>query len=162
MGVQRPKCERSGGTLPHPATMIVAWSLQSGRLWKFSCDEHLETFGGPSYVAARLVGVVDNCSNAQPVHPINSPYPPPAELAEIARSESGLRTYERAASPDAAAESPPSREDGTPLDATCVDPGCGNPARKGEFCDECQSGWEDEQRAKAQHERRSVSVSRGF
>lgn len=166
MGVQRPKCERKG-TLPHAATMIVAWSLQSGRLWKYSCDEHVETFGGPSYVAARLEGVVDNHSNAQPVHPINSPFPPAALLADIARRENRLTTDEHAASPDATAEGRVSPEDGTPLEATCVDPECGNPARNGEFCDECQSRWEDEQRAKAaaaeaKSRPRAINQRRGF
>src|ERR1700674_4896743 len=110
MGVQRPKCERKG-TLPHPATMIVAWSLQSGRLWKYSCDEHAETFGGPSYVAARLEGLVNNHSNAQPVHPINSPFPPAAVLADIARRENRLVTAQPVALPEVAAESQLSRED---------------------------------------------------
>jgi hypothetical protein len=96
MGVQRPKCERKG-TLPHPATVIVAWSLQSGRLWKYSCDEHAETFGGPNYIVAKLEGMVDNHSNAQPVHPINSPFPPAAVLAEIAQRENSLATAEPAA-----------------------------------------------------------------
>ncbi|HWY52820.1 MAG TPA: hypothetical protein VNZ03_00050 [Terriglobales bacterium] len=36
------------------------------------------------------------------------------------------------------------------VQATCVDPECGNPAPyKGAWCDSCQSRWEDEQRAKA-------------
>ena len=94
LGVKRPKCERTGGGKPHAATMIVAWSLQSGRLWKYSCDEHVETFGGPSYIAARLEGLVDNHSNRQPVHPINSPYPPAAVLADIARRGDRLTTEE--------------------------------------------------------------------
>ena len=161
MGVQRPKCERKG-TLPHAATMIVAWSLQSGRLWKYSCDEHTQTFGGPSYVAARLEGLVNNHSNAQPVHPINSPFPPAAVLADIARRENSLTTDERATSPDVTVENRLSREDGTPLEATCVDPDCLNPARRGEWCDECQSRWEDEQRAEARREERSINVQRGF
>lgn len=47
--------------------------------------------------------------------------------------------------------------------AICVDPECGNPAPyEGAWCDECQSRWEDEQRAKALTERRSISVRRGF
>jgi hypothetical protein len=127
MGVQKGKCERKG-TLPHAATMIVAWSLQSGRLWKYSCDEHAETFGGPNYEKARLEGVVDNFSNAQPVHPINSPYPPADALAEITRRESSLTTDEHTASPDITTESRHSREDETLLEATCVDPECGEPA----------------------------------
>jgi hypothetical protein len=162
MGLRRPKCERTG-TLPHAATMLVAWNLQSGRLWKYSCDEHLETFGGPSYLAARLVGLVDNPSNSQPVHPINSPNPPADELAEIARRENSLATAEHAASPDVAAENRPGSENEAPLEATCVDPECGNPARyAGAWCDECQSRWEDEQRAKAQSMGRPVNMRRGF
>lgn len=36
------------------------------------------------------------------------------------------------------------------VQATCVDPECGKPAPyKGAWCYECQSRWEDEQRAKA-------------
>ena len=36
------------------------------------------------------------------------------------------------------------------VQATCVDPECGNPASyKGAWCYECQSRWEDEQRIKA-------------
>lgn len=138
MGVRKPKCERKG-TLPHAATMIVAWSLQSGRLWKYSCDEHAETFGGPNYEVARLEGMVDNHSNAQPVHPINSPFPPAAVLAEIARRENNLVTAEPVALHDAGSESRLSREDETPVEATCVNPDCLNPARRGEFCAECLS-----------------------
>jgi len=63
--VQRPKCERKGA-LPHPATMIVAWELQSGRLWKYSCDEHAETFGGPVYNVSRLVGVIGGPMTERP------------------------------------------------------------------------------------------------
>jgi hypothetical protein len=105
---------------------------------------------------ARLEGLVNNHSNAQPVHPINSLFPPAAVLAEIARRENSLTTDEDAVSPDATTEG------GIPLKATCVDPECGNPARKGEWCDECQSRWEDEQRAKARSERRSTNVQGGF
>ena len=36
------------------------------------------------------------------------------------------------------------------MQVTCVDPECGNTAPyEGAWCDECQSRWEDEQRAKA-------------
>lgn len=166
MGVQRPKCERKG-TLPHPATMIVAWSLQSGRLWKFSCDEHVETFGGPSYVAARLEGLVDNHSNGQPVHPINSPYPPAAVLAEVAQRGNSLTTDQLVELLDVPAESRLNVEDGTLHEATCVDPECGNPAHKGEFCDECHGAWEEEQRAKAaaaaaKGRPRAINQRRGF
>jgi len=34
-----PRCERKG-TLPHPATCVLVWELQSGRVAKFFCDEH--------------------------------------------------------------------------------------------------------------------------
>ncbi len=162
MGVQGRKCERKG-TLPHPATVIVAWSLQSGRLWKYSCDEHAETFGGPNYEVARLEAVVDNFSNAQPVHPINSPFPPADELAEIARQENSASAEEPAAMPEATAESRLGREDKPLPKVTCIDPECGNPAPyEGAWCDSCQSRWEDEQRAKAKTEKRSISVTRGF
>ena len=47
--------------------------------------------------------------------------------------------------------------------STCVDPECGNPAPyNGAWCYSCQSRWEDEQRAKALSERRSINVRRGF
>jgi hypothetical protein len=144
MGAQKWKCERKG-TLPHAATMIVAWSLQSGRLWKYSCDQHAQTFGGPSYIVARLERLVDNQTNSQPVHPINSPFPPAAVLADIADIAD-----EDATLPDTTAESEGSTEHGLPLMATCVDPECGNTAPyKGAWCHSCQSRWEDEQRAKA-------------
>jgi len=45
---------------------------------------------------------------------------------------------------------------------TCVDSDCLNLARRGEFCNECQSRWADDQRAKARRERRSINVQRGF
>ncbi|HET6142539.1 MAG TPA: hypothetical protein VFE02_03465 [Candidatus Acidoferrales bacterium] len=45
---------------------------------------------------------------------------------------------------------------------TRVDPEWLNPARSGEFCNGCQSRWEDEQRAKALSERRAVNAQRGF
>jgi hypothetical protein len=106
--------------------------------------------------------MVDNHSNGQPVHPINSYFPPPAVLVEIARRENSLVTAEPVALPNVEAESRLSREDETLLEATCVDPDCLNPARRGEFCDECQSRWEDEQRAKARNERRTINVQGGF
>jgi hypothetical protein len=46
---------------------------------------------------------------------------------------------------------------------TCVDPECGKPAPyNGAWCDSCQSRWEDEQRAKALRDGRSINVRRGF
>lgn len=53
------------------------------------------------------------------------------------------------------------------VEATCVDPECGNPARRGEFCDKCHSRWEDEQRAKvaavaAEGRPRAINRRRGF
>lgn len=61
-----------------------------------------------------------------------------------------------------AAENRLSRDDET-VQATCVDPECGNPAPyKGAWCDSCQSGWEDEQRAKALRTGRAVNLRRGF
>ena len=53
--------------------------------------------------------------------------------------------------------------DDEPLEATCVDPECRNPAPyKGAWCDSCQSKWEDEQRGKALREGRSINERRGF
>jgi hypothetical protein len=77
------------------------------------------------------------------------PFSPAAVLADIARRENSLTTDEDAASPDATTEGRVSPEDGIPLKATCIGPDCLNPARLGEFCDKCQSHWQDEQRAKA-------------
>jgi hypothetical protein len=57
--VNRPRCERKG-TLPHSATKIVAWNLDSGRHWKMSCDEHANQFGGPGYWISKLEGYEDN------------------------------------------------------------------------------------------------------
>ena len=150
MGVTRPKCERKGGGKPHAATMMVAWELSSGRTWRYSCDTHAETFGGPNYVAARLEGVVDNHSNRQPLHPINSPYPPAAVLAEIVRRGNSVTDAEPIALRDRSGASLLDSEGKRLSIATCVDPQCGNPAPyTGAWCDTCQSKWEDEQRAKA-------------
>jgi hypothetical protein len=51
--------------------------------------------------------------------------------------------------------------------ATCVNDECGNPARPGEFCDECHGAWELKQRALAAQATaegcpRSVNQRRGF
>jgi len=150
VGVTRPKCERKGGGKPHAATMMVAWELSSGRTWRYSCDTHAETFGGPNYVAARLEGVVDNHSNRQPLHPINSPYPPATVLAEIARRGNRVTDIEPIASLDAPVDGRLGSDDKPLPKSTCVDPQCGNPAPyTGAWCDSCQSKWEDEKRAKA-------------
>jgi hypothetical protein len=74
-----------------------------------------------------------------------------------------MRTIPASESCGDAAESRPSRKDETPLVATCVDPECGNPAPyEGAWCNSCQSKWEDEQRAKALRDGRSINVRRGF
>ena len=36
--MKRPNCEMRG-TVSHPATKMLGWSLNSGRLWKLSCDK---------------------------------------------------------------------------------------------------------------------------
>jgi hypothetical protein len=150
VAVTRPKCERKGVGKPHAATMMVAWELSSGRTWRYSCDTHAETFGGPNYVAARLEGVVDNNSNAQPAPLINRPDPPAARGAESVRSENSLANGETVPLPDAAFAGPLDSERKPLPRATCVDPECGNAAPyTGAWCDSCQSRWEDEQRAKA-------------
>ena len=59
--MKRPICEYKGA-LPHPATKMLGWSLDSGRIWKFSCDEHANKFGGPGYLIAGLEGFSDNSS----------------------------------------------------------------------------------------------------
>jgi len=168
VGVTRPKCERKGGGKPHAATMMVAWELSSGRTWRYSCDTHAETFGGPKYVAARLEGVVDNHSNRQPLHPINSPFPPAAVLAEIPRHGNSVSDAEPIASPDVPVDGRLGSDDKPFSEATCVDPECGNTAPyKGAWCDSCQSKWEDEQRAKAaaavaEGRPRAINRRRGF
>lgn len=79
------------------------------------------------------------------------------------RGEDGKLYRQVDVSSDVAAEIQPIREGETPLEATCVGPECSNPAPySGAWCDECQSRREDEQRAKARTERKSINVRRGL
>jgi hypothetical protein len=66
----RPECEYGYGTCKRPATWILAWPLNGGRRWKLSCSDHADKFGGPNYLAAKLLGWMDN--HDRPVHPIGT------------------------------------------------------------------------------------------
>lgn len=56
----RPRCERKG-TLPHPATCVLVWDLESGRQVRYSCDEHAaDRFGSKhTCLVAKIVGYND-------------------------------------------------------------------------------------------------------
>jgi hypothetical protein len=136
--LQRPQCEFMG-VVPHPASPAyrLVWDLQSGTVVKWSCGCHQFSFGGRPYWVNRCEGLED--------------VEPP-------------RTHEHAALPDAPQEYRLGGEEDESL-ASCVDDECGNPATPGEFCDECQSRWEDEQRAKAtaaEGRPRAINKQRGF
>jgi hypothetical protein len=122
--LQRPQCEFKGA-VPHPASPAyrLVWDLQSGTVAKWSCAAHRFSFGGNhGYWVSRVEGYEDN-GNPR-THELCAPLDPP--------------TKGRLGSDD------------EPLsEATCVDPECGNPARRGEFCDECQSRWENGQAPKS-------------
>ncbi len=131
-----PRCEFKG-CLPHSAipAYLLIWSLPGGPFVKWSCAGHRFSFGGNrSYAVAKFECFADNQTSRS--HELATPL----DISEEARLG------------DDAEEGP----------ATCVDPECLNSARRGEWCDECQSRWEDEQRAKALSERRSINVQRGF
>lgn len=141
-----PRCEFKGA-LPHPARPAyqLVWDLPSGPVVKWSCAEHRHSFGGNrGYWVNRTEGYEDNRNPRS--HELAAPLDIPEEARLREMTEEGERAF---GEPD----------EETP---TCADPECGNPARKGEWCDECQSGWEDEQRAKALSEPRSINVQRGF
>jgi len=134
-GLKCPTCEYKG-CLPHraePAYLLI-WSLPSGPVVKWSCADHRFSFGGNrSYAVTKFETFANN---------------QPSCSHELAETEEGRSFRE---------------SDDEPLEVTCVDPDCGNPApHKGTWCDECQSRWEDEQRAKASREGRSINVRRGF
>lgn len=138
--VQRPRCEFKGAP-PHPAipTYLLVWNLQSGTWVKWSCGEHRFSFGGRGYWVAKVEGFEDN----------------------------GMpRTHELAALLDAPEEYRLRDEMDERL-ATCVDDECGNPARPGEFCDECHGAWERKQcelaaQASAEGRPRAINKRRGF
>jgi hypothetical protein len=136
---ETPRCEFKG-CLPHSAepAYLLIWSLPSGPVVKWSCAGHRFSFGGNrSYAVAKFERFANN-------PPSRSHEPEQARLREMTDEEE--RSFGE------------SDEETT----TCVDPECGNPARKGEWCKKCQSRWEDEQRAKAGSERRSINLQRGF
>jgi hypothetical protein len=138
--VERPRCEFKGAP-PHPAipTYLLVWNLQSGTWVKWSCGEHRFSFGGRGYWVAKVEGFEDN----------------------------GMpRTHELAALLDAPEEYR-LRDDTDERLATCVDDECGNPARPGEFCDECHGAWEKKQRELAARSftvgrPRAINRQRGF
>jgi hypothetical protein len=135
----KPETPRCGfkGCLPHSAepAYLLIWSLPSGPVVKWSCAGHRFSFGGNrSYAVAKFERFANNQPSCSHELAALLDVPDEARLGDDA--EEGL--------------------------ATCVDPECGNPAHKGEWCDECQSRWEDEQRDKARSERRSVNVRRGL
>jgi hypothetical protein len=113
----------------------LVWDLPSGPVVKWSCAEHRYRFGGNrGYWVNRTEGYEDNRN------------PRSHELAALLDVPVASRLG------DDAEEGP----------RTCVDPDCLNPARRGEFCNECLSRWKEEQRDKARRERRSTNVQRGF
>jgi hypothetical protein len=132
---ETPTCEYKG-CLPHlavPAYLLI-WSLPSGPVVKWSCADHRFSFGGNrSYAVTKF----ETFANNQPSRSI-----------ELAATEEGRCFRE---------------SDDEALEATCVDPECANPAPyKGAWCYSCQSKWEDEQRAKALRDGRSINLRRGF
>jgi hypothetical protein len=142
-GVQRPKCEYKG-CLPHAAipAYLLIWSLPSGPVVKWSCAGHRFSFGGNRrYAVAKFECFENDQLRRSDEHAALLDAPEEARLHEM--------TEERVESDDET--------------TTCVDPECGNPAAyEGAWCNSCQSKWEDEQRAKARTERRSINVRRGF
>lgn len=141
-----PRCEYRG-CLPHSAVpaYVLIWNLPSGPVVKWSCAGHRFSFGGNRhYAVAKFECFEDNQPSRSHELAALLDIPEEARLREMTDEEE-----------QAFCES----EEETP---TCVDPECGNPARKGEWCDECQSRWDDEQRAMARREQRSINVQRGF
>jgi len=131
-----PRCEFKGA-VPHPARPAyqLVWDLPSGAAVKWSCAEHRYRFGGNrGYWVNRTEGYADNGNSRS--HELDALLNLPVENRLGDDVEERLRT--------------------------CVDSDCLNLARRGEFCNECQSRWADDQRAKARRERRSINVQRGF
>ena len=52
--IQRPRCEHKGA-VPHPATCVLVWELQAGRIAKFFCDEHSRNASPQPYRLAKLI-----------------------------------------------------------------------------------------------------------
>lgn len=125
MAMERPRCEFRGAP-PHPAkpAYMLVWKLPSGDVTKFSCAGHRFRFGGSAGYWVNEVKCYEDNKGEQ------------------------VGTEKSVALPDAPVDG---RLPSEPLpEATCVDPDCGNRAPyKGAWCDECQSRWEAEQRAKA-------------
>jgi hypothetical protein len=144
--LERPSCEFKG-CLPHSAipAYLLIWSLLGGPVVKWSCEEHRFSFGGNrSYAVAKFECFRDT----QP--PRSHEIAAVLDILEEAKLREMTDEEERAVCE--------SDEETT----TCVDPECGNPARKGEWCDQCQSRWEEEQQATARRERRSINEQKGF
>jgi len=111
---ETPRCQFKGA-VPHPARPAyqLVWDLPSGPVVRWSCALHRHSFGGNyGYWVSRVEGYEDN---GKP--------PRNHELAAL------LDVPDKARLGDDA-------EEGL---ASCVDPECLNPARRGEFCNECQS-----------------------
>lgn len=140
MEIDRPNCQFKGA-VPHPAkpAYMLVWRLPSGDVTRFSCAAHRFSFGGTvGYWVNQVECFEDNMGESLPAEEI-------------------------AGSPDAPVEGQLGSDDKPLPTATCVDPQCGKPAPyNGAWCDSCQSKWEDEQRAKAKTERRSISIKAGF
>ena len=140
MAMQRPICQFKGAP-PHPAkpAYMLVWTLPSGDVTRFSCAAHRFSFGGSvGYWVNKVECFEDNMGKS-------------------------FQADKTVALPNATLASQPDSEGKPSPRPTCVDPECGNPAPyTGAWCDSCQSRWEDEQRAKAKTERRSISVKRGF
>lgn len=118
---------------------MLVWDLQSGTVAKWSCGCHRFSFGGRPYWVNRCEGLEDG--------------KPP-------------RTHEYTALLDLPVEGRLGDDSDERL-ATCLDDECSNPARPGEFCDECHGAWEEEQRAKAavaaaEGRPRAINQRRGF
>jgi hypothetical protein len=148
---ETPRCEFKG-CLPHSAipAYLLIWNLPSGPVVKWSCTGHRFSFGGNrSYAVAKFECFEENRNPRR--HELAAPLdiPEEATLREMTGEEE--RDFGES-------------DEETP---TCVDPECLNPARRGEFCNECQSRWEDEQHAKAasaeaEGRPRAINRRRGF
>jgi hypothetical protein len=140
--LERPQCEFRGAA-PHPASpaYLLVWNLSSGTQARFSCAGHRFSFGGPGYWVNKVEGFEDNKGEH-------------------------LTTEELVALLDLPVEGRLGNDSDERL-ATCLNDECINPARLGEFCDECHGAWEEKQRAlaaqaAAEGRPRAINKRRGF
>lgn len=138
---ETPRCELKGAAR-HPARPAyqLVWDLPSGPAVKWSCAEHRYSFGGNRGYWVNKTEAYEDNRNPR-IHQL----PAPLDVLD----EAGLC------------------DDAEERLVSCVDPECLNPARRGEFCNECQSHWEDKQRAKAaaaeaEGRPRAINRRRGF